>query len=115
MAWAVCILVICGFPGDKIPNFNLLNKFSVDKLIHAFMFFVLVYLLCRAEKDRPDFLMQLRFHFLLDACMFGLLMEFCQTHFFVNRYGEWIDVLANSSGALLAFFVFGRIGQKQSV
>ncbi len=114
IAWALFILVICGFSGDKIPNIKLLNQFSADKLIHGFMFFVLVYLLCKAEKNRPDFLMQLRFYFLLDACMFGLLMEYCQTHFFVNRFGEWIDVLANSLGALLAFLIFIFINQKQT-
>lgn len=40
------------------------------------------------------------------AVLYGLLLEMLQGAFFPHRHFEWGDVLANSLGVLIGFFVF---------
>lgn len=39
------------------------------------------------------------------ASVYGGLMELCQAHLTTSRHGDWLDVYANSFGALCAFVI----------
>ena len=88
--WAFFILVLCGFPGDQIPEFETLNRWSADKVIHSFIFLVM-YLWSYAPIAGKVSSLSV----LLDVVLFGVLTEYLQTEVFINRYGEWTDALAD--------------------
>jgi len=102
--WAFFVLGLCSFPGNKIPNFDLLNKISFDKIVHLFMFGIQSALLVYAFQEAPQ--KPTVILIILDVAFFGVLLECMQTNFFINRFGEWVDILANSLGAALGAMVY---------
>ena len=48
LLWALLILVLCLMPGTALPMWHWADLFSVDKLVHAFLFAVLTLLCLRA-------------------------------------------------------------------
>jgi VanZ family protein len=71
-----------------------------DKLVHAFLFGVLAWLICRAlPKDRKNGQMIL-LAFLV-VSLYGAGMEFYQDNF-TSREFELLDIVADAFGAALA-------------
>jgi len=101
--WFVFIFVLCATPGQLIPSSNWLKLLSVDKLIHAFIFFVLTSL---------SFLTAIKFNlsaFMLTLCVllsiaYGASLEWMQANYFSNRSADWQDIIANSFGCVIALF-----------
>ena len=52
LAWAMLILVLCAMPGRYFPEAGWLALLKIDKVIHAFMFFVLAVLIVLASSRR---------------------------------------------------------------
>jgi VanZ family protein len=104
LIWAGVIVLLCGFPGNRIPNFDLLNRISFDKLVHTAMFSILTFLLLLAERSQFNSF-KLNAFILEAAVMFGVLMETMQTAIFINRFGEWVDMVANTIGAILGLLL----------
>jgi VanZ family protein len=108
--WFVFIFVLCATPGQFIPSSNWLELLNVDKLIHAFIFFVLSAL---------SFLTAIKFKqsaFILKLCVllcitYGVALEWMQANYFSNRSADWQDIIANSFGCLLALFFLKKIRQ----
>lgn len=99
--WFLIVFVLCSFPGNQIPNFQFLNQISFDKMIHLGMFAIQMILILRSLYI---YQIQLQKHILYIAELlicWGIVLEYMQTTFFINRFGEWIDVIANSTGVLL--------------
>lgn len=46
------------------------------------------------------------------SCAYGIVIEVLQGFFTVNRQFEWIDILANSMGSLLAVLFLYKISDK---
>lgn len=89
--------VLCLWPGDSMPNLTYLNIWSIDKIFHLVIFFFLSVSWFNTQLFRS-------FELVIDLSLFGLLLEFCQTIYINNRYGEWLDCLFNSIGVLLGLF-----------
>lgn len=101
--WAFFILVLCGFPGDRIPNFETLNRWSADKFLHGFIFFVMYTWTWSPFHPRISGVF-----LVIDIILFGVLTEFLQTEVFINRYGEWTDALADGGGAMAGHIFCNR-------
>ena len=71
-----------------------------DKLVHFIFYFVFVVLWCFGL-HKTD-----KIKILLIAVVYGIIIEILQYVLTENRTADFYDVLANSSGAFLAFFVF---------
>lgn len=92
----VGIFFLCAFPGDQFPDFQSLNKWSADKVFHGLMFFSLTHLwIIERKKAHSKKYFKLGLIFFV---LYGCLLEIGQTYFFIHRYGEWVDVIANSAG-----------------
>lgn len=66
------------------------------------MYFLLYVLLDRGFKNY-----EVKYKVLLNFCIsvsFGILMEMFQHYFWVNRYGDFYDVLANTFGVIIGIF-----------
>ncbi len=77
-----------------------------DKLSHMFAYFTLILTLLFAY-HKNGMLQGTNWLLLILACStYGVVLEFIQYSLFPNRYFEWLDVLANVSGALIGSFTF---------
>jgi VanZ family protein len=104
--WALIILVLSGYPGNKIPELPVLQ---IDKIVHAFMYAVLA--ICMAIPSTQQFFIKnkrwsIRWKIILFGVFYGGLMEVLQTNIYINRSGNWYDFLANTLGAILGILFF---------
>ncbi|MBS1653025.1 MAG: VanZ family protein [Bacteroidetes bacterium] len=106
--WALIIFLLCSLPSKYIPESNLLDLLSFDKLVHASLFFVLTSLMLLSYKSKKKQL--LASIFLVNvAIMYGAILELLQAKFFSSRSGDWLDFIANSIGSFMALVFINRI------
>jgi hypothetical protein len=107
-AWAIFIFILCATPGEYIPEAWWMQVLSIDKLVHAILFFVLYALLLLYLKrdSKPVYLKALWF---LLCVFYGMALELMQARLFSNRSSDWYDVLANTAGVVIAFFFTGKL------
>ncbi len=106
LAWALLIALLCGIPGKQLPNNHWFDLVSLDKWVHAFLFYVLCLLLYKGYRNQEG--KASRWPFLLIAVAYGVLMEVLQATVFVDRTFDYQDMVANSAGACIAFIWIGR-------
>lgn len=107
MAWAALILVLCLTPGAALPAWQWADLLSVDKLVHAIIFGVLVVLLGQGfqVQDQGSVLVRLALPLaVVLGVAYGGAMELMQQIPGLGRRGDWMDVIANTIGSILAFF-----------
>lgn len=104
LSWTGIILYLClvrlsGLPAENIPN--------VDKYVHAFFYFVfsLLWFLTLHFYFKNQNRRKLLGIVFFVSLFFGIMIELFQTFFTLFRNGDVADVLANTTGALLAIFV----------
>jgi VanZ family protein len=108
LLWAVLILILCGTPGSYVPSASWMEMLSVDKLVHAGIFFVqatLCFLIVKRSESATSG------HYLwLTACIFyGVLLEWLQANVFSERSSDIYDMAANTAGCLIALVLRQRI------
>ncbi|HJS01343.1 MAG TPA: VanZ family protein [Flavobacterium sp.] len=99
--WTGFILYLCLMRASNLPIVTILY---FDKFVHAvfhFVFSFLWFLVLNFYFKDENRAKLLGITFLM-SLFFGIAIELFQTYFTVTRNGDLIDVLANSSGALLA-------------
>jgi VanZ family protein len=89
-----------GFPVVHISN--------IDKLFHAIAYLVLTLSWLLTFKKR-----QYKYYILLACIIYGIFIEVLQTKLTTYRTGDFIDILANTAGALLAFLFFTQFFEKK--
>ncbi|MCB0770976.1 MAG: VanZ family protein [Flavobacteriales bacterium] len=107
MAWGGLILVLCLTPGAALPTWQWADLLSVDKLVHAVIFGVLVMLLGRGFREQGLGSVLVPLALPLAAVLgiaYGGAMELMQQIPGLGRRGDWMDVIANTIGSILAFF-----------
>lgn len=110
--WAVIIYVLMSISGNYIPEKSFLKYIPfADKIIHAFLFGVLVVLL------NNSFLKQYnnknnRYYAIIFAIMISVfyagVTEILQEFFFVRRNADIMDFIADLTGIIIATFVYFR-------
>lgn len=109
--WALLILVLCLMPGKDVPHWDWADLFNLDKPVHATLFGILTFLLARA------FSRDARFGWLhvhaaggavLVAVVYGVLTEVMQGVMMMDRTADINDAIANTVGALVAFWYFNK-------
>lgn len=107
LLWALLILFLSGFPGNKIPVVSF--KFT-DKIAHFIMYAVLSVLLLFGKTNNKSLSFNVNVLVILICVCYGGFMEFLQNTIFINRSGNWYDFLANTIGVFLGvlFFPFIR-------
>lgn len=119
--YPISILVILGviylsfFRPPSVPEISQIPH--LDKVVHIGMYFVLSSLLWfesyrkgRNTPTRTAWTIAFIFPVLFSGAI-ELLQEYCTSY----RGGDWLDFLANSTGALLAALCFKFVVRKQMV
>ena len=106
-AWLLLITILSLLPGVPAPSgFNLIG---FDKLGHAFVYAVQVWLTARAWRlaSGKDALRVGQILLLIaGAVLYGVLMEWAQLTFTQSRHFELDDMIANGMGACIVGFFF---------
>ena len=100
--WALLIAVLCGLPGKDIPHISFLELLSFDKVVHTFIFFVLVLLIHLAVKKTPNKKNAILYA-LCFSIPYGGMLEIMQQEFFTERTADIFDFMANTLGCCLAW------------
>lgn len=112
--WAAFILFICGVNGSYIPHIRLKDFISPDKIAHMTLFGIQAYLLGLGLRKQLRVFPALLTALLL-TILYGVLIEFLQATIFVNRSFDYLDMLANTAGAIVAGVFLWRKFNKFSV
>jgi hypothetical protein len=108
IAWFLFVLILVCIPGEDLPSTPYLDILSFDKLVHTALFGGIVFLFCMPFKNaaisKPQKL-ALFIKITLATCVWGITTELIQKYFISGRQFDWFDWLADSLGAIAAFFV----------
>ncbi len=118
LLWALLILLLCGIPGNDLPDLLFWDKLSFDKIFHIILFFVLVIYMIRGFKKQTTFSFFSKYskiNAVVIATLYGGLTEIMQGTLFVGRNASIIDFIANFIGSLLGMFLFDFILKKISL
>jgi VanZ family protein len=108
VTWTLIIFVLCATPGQYIPSASWLDLLSIDKWVHAGIFFTLSTLwIITASKNKWSRAAVL--YGLLACILYGGLLEVMQAKCFSNRSADWQDFVANSFGCLVALGLLQKI------
>jgi VanZ family protein len=105
IAWFIISFILLALPGKKLPQEHWFDKIQADKLVHAFLFGVLVYLWYQPWKPAWDknFLGKALIICFL-AFDYGVAMEFVQKYYVPNRSFDVWDIVADGVGCMLPYF-----------
>jgi VanZ family protein len=106
IVWWLFSLVLLTLPGSRFPKYPWLATIHADKWIHIFLFGMLCLLFCfpfRNSDHSRSLKQQWFFRILLLVIAYGIIMEFVQDAWVVNRSFELADIAADTAGALLGW------------
>lgn len=113
IVWSLVILIATLIPGKTIPK---VGFFQIDKVVHFFIFGVLMFLSCYALKKTYEYtgrpLRYIRIALIYSLAL-GVIIELIQ-QYVPGRGPSVADVVANSIGVALGYGIF-RLLQKRSV
>ncbi|MBW6481616.1 MAG: VanZ family protein [Vicingaceae bacterium] len=116
LIWLIIILVLSGYPGKNLPKAPF-DEF--DKLVHLIIYAILSFLSMLGFSMQPKSLLLSKNLQYVSSVLFsvlaGGLIELLQHYVFINRYGDWLDFIANSLGALAGVVGFWLISKKLNV
>ena len=93
----------------KIPGTSIKIK-NIDKAYHCFAYFTLAISWLFTFFNKPK-----RKYLIIVCCIFfGIIIEVLQSNMTAYRTGDYLDVLANSLGVLLALMIFNVFLRKKS-
>ncbi len=102
--YALLLLLVSTMSGEQLPRIDWVA--SPDKWAHLVAYALFTWLLFwPLEHSRPERRARQQNLALLISAAYGLLMEVLQYAFFPGRYFEVWDLVANISGATLAWVV----------
>jgi VanZ family protein len=118
IGWGIFILMLTGIPGwfvPKIPQF--FDLFRPDKLVHVFMFQVLVFLLALGFRKEGNPAPVMRYPLLVSMVISLFLSgftELMQAWFIPLRIGSPYDFIANVLGCMIGWLTWwGYIKKKR--
>jgi len=109
--WAAIILILCGMPPQDVEKIKLFEIPYQDKIVHFMLYFVLA-LLVMALLTLNSTLRKTRWTYLLTiliCLLYGWIIEVFQRTFFPGRSFEWMDVVADTAGAVIGVLLYRSI------
>lgn len=107
--WAGIILLLSSIPAKDLPELTFWDLIKSDKLGHIIMYGVLAFQLMRSLV-RQYSSWRMRYNAttiaLIISVMYGGLIEVYQHYLIADRFGDWIDFLANIIGTFLGVVAF---------
>jgi VanZ family protein len=103
------IIILSLMPAEDVPQIALFE--GVDKLVHLSMYLGFTWLLCWSlHSGNKTFINYIVI--ILTIC-WGILMEVFQLIMHFGRAFEWLDILANSIGAIIGVIIYNLMVTNQ--
>ena len=109
--WAIVILILCGLPGNRLPELTFLEWLRPDKIAHLVIFGVQSFLLIKGFQKQTSFSFLNKhsiFISIVITIIFGALVEVMQTYWFIKRSGDVRDAIANALGAFTGWWFYKK-------
>ncbi|MDE5419934.1 VanZ family protein [Labilibaculum sp. DW002] len=114
--WAIIIFILCSIPGDDLPKTSMVSIPHFDKLVHFGMFFIMGIFLIAEIRYQTKFKKPIRVGIALGLiAIYGGFIEYLQQNFFTNRSGDFLDLLADVIGGLLAILLYPWIKKQKDL
>jgi VanZ family protein len=84
---------------------------NIDKLYHSFAYFTLTISWLLSFYKKPE----KKYVIVIGCIILGIIIEVLQGTLTIYRTGDYLDVLANSFGVLLALLIFNVISKKNYI
>jgi len=106
--WATIIFLLSSIPGKNLDKANIFDLLYIDKLVHMFLYFILTILLIPGFKKFINFLSERSslLYSLVISVFYGMIIEIFQLYVFHDRGAEFMDIVANLAGSLIAIFYY---------
>jgi len=113
--WGIFIFIMSSFPGDDIPKSFIINIPFADKIIHFFLYFLLVILILFGFLRKSKTILTVwKFLFVFFiSLLYGILLEILQDLIFVMRSVDLLDIAANAAGSFIGLLTFYYIMKKK--
>lgn len=108
IAWFFIVGVLTLMPGKDVPKVTWLNIPNLDKLVHVVMFGGLTLFFCLPYlKSVYSTQKKINIFIRISLCMilWGLIIEVIQKFFIPGRGFEWLDLVADTVGVIIAFWI----------
>jgi len=114
--WGIFIFIMSSFPGDDIPKSFIINIPFADKIIHFFLYFLLVILILFGFLRKSKTILTVwKFLFVFFiSLLYGILLEILQDLIFVMRSADLLDIAANAAGSFIGLLAFNYIMKKKN-
>jgi glycopeptide antibiotics resistance protein len=111
VVWLIIITILFVLPGNEFPDETWFEKVYLDKWVHTFFFFVLIYLFYIPLGDP-----QTRWLKRITLCgiLYGVLIEVIQHYLAVGRSFDIVDIVFDAIGCIGAYFFWQKAGKKIS-
>lgn len=118
IAWFFIVGILTLMPGKDVPEVGWLNIPHLDKLVHVVMFggltlfFSLPFLKSTFPQHR-----KITIFIRISLCMilWGLIIEIIQKLFIPGRGFEWLDVIADTVGVVIAYWLCIKLVKSQKL
>lgn len=107
-----CLISVLFFiPSQDLPNVQIS---ALDKIIHVFIYFILVNLWMLYLYKKNDFRFNNKWMLtvLLSVLLYGIIIEILQGLLTISRSADIFDVAANLIGSLIGIYFFKSVKNK---
>lgn len=106
--WAVFIYILCALPGKSLPSWEWADLLSLDKLVHAFIFFTLCIFIRKGWSINYGGNKKILIILILLCIAYGGFLELLQEYVFNDRTGSVPDFIANTFGCFLSTIFYEK-------
>lgn len=113
VVWAAIILILCGMPPQDVDKVKFFDFPFQDKVVHFALYFVLA-MLVMAVLTLNSYLKNSKWTYTITIAiclLYGWLIEILQRAFFPGRSFEWMDVAADTAGAVVGVLLYKRVSR----
>ena len=110
--WALTILFFSSIPSKELPDISFWRIFTFDKMAHIALYGIFSFQIMRTC-IRQYARWNIRYHAASIAAVVSILygagIELMQHYLIADRYGDWLDFVANIIGTFTGILLFKKI------
>jgi len=111
--WFILVTFLLVLPGNDLPKNPFLTLIHFDKWVHIGLFGVLNFLVIWGWMRKDIFSVNVFIYSTVICILYGIIMEFVQKYFAIERSFDITDILADIAGAIAGYYVATYLKRKK--